>query len=154
MVADARTSSVLTPRNVRYYQTIGLLHPPVRRDGRAEYDTDHVDRLVAIKKAQHDGVSLEEMQHRPVRIDYTPIVEALRLQTNFAQVAETPTLRNILVDRSVEVKKLIDSSSADATFGWSVHFGTTSLSGLGNPPTQQQVEAIRKVLNSPTETDD
>ena len=146
MAADARTSSVVTPRNVRYYQTIGLLHPPIRQDGRAEYDADHVNRLVEIKRAQHNGISLEEMQRRPERIDYTPMIEALRLETNFSQVADTRTMRNILVDRSVALKNLIDSLSPNAALGWSVHFQSAVLSGRGAPPTERQIDAIRKAL--------
>lgn len=37
-VADGRTASVVTPRNVRHYRTIGLLEPSSRGDGRAEYE--------------------------------------------------------------------------------------------------------------------
>lgn len=154
MVADARTSSVVTPRNVRYYQTIGLLHLPVRRDGRAEYDKEHLDRLVEIKKAQHDGVSLDQLNDKQKRVDINPLAEVLRMNTNFAQFTERPLALNVLSDRSVDVSDFVNSSNSETAFGWSVHFRSAVLSGRGEPPTIEQVEAIRKVLDSPTNTEE
>jgi DNA-binding transcriptional MerR regulator len=47
-----------TVRTIRWYQSEGLLPPP-RREGRtARYDTDHVQRLEAIRDLQAHGLTL------------------------------------------------------------------------------------------------
>lgn len=63
-VWDSRVTVAVTPRNVRYYQTLGLLPAPSRRDGRADYSSDHVEAIVQIKHAQADGTALNELPHR------------------------------------------------------------------------------------------
>ena len=144
-VVDARTSSELSPRNVRYYQTIGLLHPPTRKDGRADYNASHVEKLVSIKRAQHDGVPLDQMQpkHEPLNIE--PILKSLRSEfvapsVNFSMVMGTQNDNSPL--RSVfSIPK-----SLEPEMGWAIHFGTVSLSGRGNPLSKEQVDAIREIL--------
>lgn len=152
MVADARTSSIVTPRNVRYYQTIGLLHLPVRRDGRAEYDNEHLDRLVEIKKAQHDGISLDQMHPKREPLDIEPILKSLR-----SEIVTSPLdfsiVRNVVIDRAVSVKKDFVSVNSEPVVGWSIHFGDIALSGRGARPTQEQVDAIREILHDEVEVD-
>lgn len=48
----------MTARNVRAYQTRGLLQPP-RREGRASvYGAEHVERLLQVQRARDRGASL------------------------------------------------------------------------------------------------
>lgn len=61
---DSRVTVAVTPRNVRYYQTLGLLPAPSRTDGRADYSSEHVDAIVQIKHAQADGTALNELPQR------------------------------------------------------------------------------------------
>lgn len=55
---DLADAAGMTPRNVRAYQSKGLLPPP-RRDGRTVlYGPDHVARLRLVKALHHAGLSL------------------------------------------------------------------------------------------------
>ncbi len=60
---DERVAAQLDARNVRYYQSLGLLSKPVRYDGRqAVYTYQHLLQLVAIKALQAQGLSLGQVQ--------------------------------------------------------------------------------------------
>lgn len=48
----------MTVRNVRSYQTRGLIPPPTRQGRRSVYRTEHLDRLRAILQARERGASL------------------------------------------------------------------------------------------------
>ena len=60
-VSDGRAAPEVTVRNVRYYQTLGLLPPVLRHEGRAGYSDHHVEAIVSIKRAQAQGRSLADM---------------------------------------------------------------------------------------------
>lgn len=60
-VSDGRAAPDVTIRNVRYYQTLGLLPPVLRHEGRAGYSDQHVEAIVSIKRAQAQGRSLADM---------------------------------------------------------------------------------------------
>lgn len=60
-VSDGRAAPDVTIRNVRYYQTLGLLPPVLRHEGRAGYSDQHVMAIVNIKRAQAQGRSLADM---------------------------------------------------------------------------------------------
>lgn len=60
-VSDGRSAPDVTIRNVRYYQTLGLLPPVLRHEGRAGYSDQHVEAIVNIKRAQAQGRSLADM---------------------------------------------------------------------------------------------
>jgi DNA-binding transcriptional MerR regulator len=49
----------MTPRNVRAYQTRGLIPRPAREGRRSVYGSDHVRQILAIQRARADGASLE-----------------------------------------------------------------------------------------------
>jgi DNA-binding transcriptional MerR regulator len=60
---DERAAERLDPRNVRYYQTLGLVSKPTRYEGRhARYEYRHLLQLVAIKGLQAQGLSLAQIQ--------------------------------------------------------------------------------------------
>lgn len=51
----------VTAKTVRYYESIGLMAPPLRRaNGYREYDDDALERLRFIRDAQASGLSLSE----------------------------------------------------------------------------------------------
>lgn len=49
----------MTARNVRSYQSKGLIPPPTRQGRRSVYDHRHVERLEAIRRAREQGASLQ-----------------------------------------------------------------------------------------------
>ena len=52
----------LSVDTIRYYQKIGILHPPTREGRVALYDNSHSDRLQEIKQLSDDGFSLAQIQ--------------------------------------------------------------------------------------------
>lgn len=60
-VSDGGAAPDVTIRNVRYYQTLGLLPPVLRHEGRAGYSDQHVEAIVSIKRTQAQGRSLADM---------------------------------------------------------------------------------------------
>ena len=146
-VADGRTASVVTPRNVRYYRTIGLLKPPTRLDGRAEYEQSHINEIIAVKQAQHDGVTLEQLLEQRNETETEEIDISLMLNHSFNSFSKTPPTLNFLVTKAEALELNVDSSESHAVFGWSIFIGTNTLSGSGSRPTQQQIDAIRKILD-------
>jgi len=143
-IADGRTASVVTPRNVRYYRTIGLLQPPTRREGRAVYGQFHIDEIIEIKQAQHDGVSLEQLTEQRKRDKTSRWDLSLNVLSMKSKVTEVPVLNNFLSFSTPQLNDI--SSKSDEFHGWSIHLGDIVVSGLGTPPSRQQIDAIRKVL--------
>jgi len=64
---SGRVTEVPTARTVRYYTTLGIVAPPAAFKGRtALYDERHLLQLVAVKRLQAEGASLEAVQARLV----------------------------------------------------------------------------------------
>lgn len=151
-VADGRTSSVVTPRNIRYYCSLGLVKPPVREGKRAKYERSHVNEVVSVKKAQVEGASLEQILKllRTSRLS-TGKTPEVSWMLNLAR--ESRTLEPFgKVDFSVfrsqsSVVETPDMSWRSRSLGWSLRIGEMTLSGAGEPPTDQQIESIRKILD-------
>lgn len=59
---NGRVRAVPDERSIRYYTTIGLLDKPTLRGRTALYGRRHVAQIVAIKRLQSAGRSLEEIQ--------------------------------------------------------------------------------------------
>ena len=72
----------MTSRNVRAYQTRGLIPPPLRVGRRSEYTTRHLEALQAIQRARAAGASLtliaQSLQPDGV-IDLTRVTESWQL---------------------------------------------------------------------------
>jgi DNA-binding transcriptional MerR regulator len=148
-VADARASSVVSPRNVRYYRTIGLLTPPSRSEGRAEYEQDHIDQIVAIKRAQQDGMGLEELIKEQKAVKARVELLGQDLHVNYMR-AEVNPINALEIDFISRVpRSAAQYPESDELLGWSVHFESVVLSGHGARPTRKQIEAIRRILDSP-----
>lgn len=52
----------MTVRNVRYYASLGLIPPPVRRGRMAYYREDHVARLELVRALQDHGFTLQAVE--------------------------------------------------------------------------------------------
>lgn len=62
---NGRVRAVPDPRTIRYYTTLGLLDRPAFLRGRvAHYGERHLLQLVAIKRLQAEGLSLDQVQAR------------------------------------------------------------------------------------------
>lgn len=57
-LSELSAAAGMTARNVRAYQTKGLIPPPARRGRRAVYTTEHLIRLQEIEQARARGASL------------------------------------------------------------------------------------------------
>src|SRR5690349_14929704 len=55
---DLSAATGMTARNVRAYQTKGLIPPPTRQGRRSVYGVEHLRRLQAIERARARGASL------------------------------------------------------------------------------------------------
>ena len=144
-VPDGRTASVVTPRNVRYYRTIGLMQPPSRSGGRAEYRQEHLDEIVEIKKAQHEGISLEQLlELRKREWDVSPEI-SFNANLHTSEIVTNTIFRNVL-SHSLSSFADVRSQEEEHSIGWSVRFGEIVISGPGIPPTGHQIAAIRKVF--------
>jgi DNA-binding transcriptional MerR regulator len=146
-ITDGRTASVVTPRNVRYYRTAGLVSPPRRVDGRADYDQVHVDEIVSLKKAQASGVSLEELSTERLKKNQ---VDLRGLESAFSRSIDTSVRFSALsldTGATPAVRPLISVNRSDTfELGWSIRIGDITLSGPDIPPTQEQIDEVAAVL--------
>ncbi len=61
-VTEFSTRTDLTVDTIRYYQSIGILHAPVKEGRRAFYDRSHHDRVERIKALAERGFSLKAIR--------------------------------------------------------------------------------------------
>ncbi|KAF5408731.1 MAG: HTH-type transcriptional regulator CueR [Candidatus Udaeobacter sp.] len=47
---------------IRYYEQIGILPPPMRRNGQRRYDNSALFRLAVVQRARETGFTLEEIR--------------------------------------------------------------------------------------------
>jgi MerR family transcriptional regulator, copper efflux regulator len=89
----AATAGVAT-KTIRYYETIGVLHPPRRTGGGyRDYDDEAADRLAVIRAAQSAGLSLGEIRGIVALRD--------RGKTPCAHVLDLLTARAAEIDRRI-----------------------------------------------------
>lgn len=162
-ISDGRTASTVTPRNVRYYRTIGMLSPPRRSEGRAEYDNSHVDEIVAIKVAQSEGISLEDLRLRrqtaerlsdeaSIKDVVTPLMFSsrdIRQQFTLKSIALEPS-QSFIVPATADTHELAE---VKPVIGWSLRIGHITVSGAGRPLTTDQMEAIVEILGEQKQSD-
>jgi len=126
---NGRIDARLSERTVRYYVTLRLVSPPVRREGRSMWTRDHVNELIRIRRAQSQGTSLKDLDvRRPARVT----IEAVR-------AANSPVLR-------AEMPNLSAAPSDDD--GWAVRVsGGITLTGFGTrQPTEDELDRVREAL--------
>jgi DNA-binding transcriptional MerR regulator len=61
-VTEFASLTDLSVDTIRYYQSIGILHPPVREGRRAFYDQSHCDRVDRIRAMAERGFSLKAIR--------------------------------------------------------------------------------------------
>lgn len=157
VVTDGRTAARVTPRNIRYYRTIGLIDPPRRDSGRAVYDSSHLEAVVAIKRSQSFGASLDELiearrhARRPKEPDSRTALRAssssgLHTTEETSRWSAQHALASVdtLHDWSRSIGLLSWAERADQ--GWAFRIGASTLSGFGPPPTTDQLDRVRSIL--------
>jgi DNA-binding transcriptional MerR regulator len=148
-IENGRTSSLVTPRNIRYYCTIGIMPPPKRLDSKSTYDESHVEAVMTIKRSQMAGLSLKEIkaQQQPENLSlaFTDVLKA----NTFASLS----LNSVTAHRSTQFK-LPTFATRDSQFGWTVTIGNHQLSGFGIRPNEDQLSAIKQILDINSEAND
>ena len=76
---------------IRYYQKLGLLHPPERRGRVAIYDATHLERLLTVRRLSDEGFSLSQIE-RLLEGTVDPLFDALQ-----------STDRSVTLDQLVEL---------------------------------------------------
>jgi len=137
-IENGRTSSLVTPRNIRYYCTIGIMPSAKRFDSKSTYDDSHVEAVMTIKRSQMAGMSLKEIkaQQQPEN--------ALNAFSELVK-ANTLSLNSMMTTRSAQYSLPIFEMS-DSQFGWTVNIGNHQLSGFGVRPNEEQLVAIEQIL--------
>ena len=137
-IENGRTSSLVTPRNIRYYCTIGLMPSPKRFDTKSTYNDSHVEAVMTIKRSQMAGMSLKEIKAQQQPEDALPAFSEL-------VKANTLSLNSMMTTRSAQYSLPIFEMS-DSQFGWTVNIGNHQLSGFGVRPNEEQLVAIEQIL--------
>ena len=140
-IENGRTSSLVTPRNIRYYCTIGLMPSPKRFDTKSTYDDSHVEAVMTIKRSQMAGMSLKEIkaQQHPDNALHT-FSDLVKSNT-----VSSLSLNSMITPRSAQYSLPIFEMS-DSQFGWTVNIGNHQLSGFGIRPNEEQLVAIEQIL--------
>jgi MerR family redox-sensitive transcriptional activator SoxR len=60
-IGQLATRAELNASTLRYYESVGLLPPPERKNGQRRYDERLLDRINFIKIAQQTGFSIQEI---------------------------------------------------------------------------------------------
>lgn len=76
---SGRVRAVPDRRTIRYYTTLGLVDRPELAGRTALYGPRHLRQLVAIKRLQGDGLSLEDVQQRLGGLDDRALAQVARV---------------------------------------------------------------------------
>jgi len=155
--SDSRATSIVTPRNVRYYRTLGLMSAPTRAGGRSDYNSTHLDEVLRIKRAQANGTSLSDLkraneisgmiERQRAAVTWSgpnPVANFLpSFVSNFSRPSESDML-----DPVHAMTGQVEAGNVGQRFGWSVRIGGVTLSGEGARPTSDQLQRITEVLDN------
>src|SRR5213595_4227120 len=61
-ISDVARVFGLRTSAIRYYEQIGILPPPVRKNGQRRYDNSAIFRLAVVQRARETGFTLEEIR--------------------------------------------------------------------------------------------
>ena len=61
-ISDVARVFGLRTSAIRYYEQIGILPPPVRKNGQRRYEKSALFRLAVVQRAQESGFTLEEIR--------------------------------------------------------------------------------------------
>ncbi len=59
-ISQAGDASDLSPKTIRYYESVGLVRPDRLANGYRDYGSDQIRELVFIRRARHFGFSVDE----------------------------------------------------------------------------------------------
>ena len=79
-IDELSSATGLTVRTTRYYATLGLIPPPIRRGRVAYYDRVHRARLDLVRALQDHGFTLQAIGHYLAKVPDDASVEELALQ--------------------------------------------------------------------------
>jgi DNA-binding transcriptional MerR regulator len=146
-VDDARVGDEITERTVRYYVTIGVVRPPLRDGNTSVWTNDHVNDLIRVRRAQHNGEPLKAVRRQ---------IEAesqSALNNDAWRVANSTALRfPVLQNQNLTMSRSLTSAFSLSTHrqspaGWMVPLSPLlHLSGFGAPPTDDELDAVREAL--------
>lgn len=141
----------MTPRNVRAYQTRGLISRPAREGRRSVYGPDHVRQILAIQRARAQGASLDLLSSVVAdggsldRDDgsWLPSSRSQRSHRQSRQADLQPLLNRVGSGRTTAVQQLIEQLAAVGLLrqkggrtlvGRDLATGMTALRRQGFPP--------------------
>lgn len=79
--ASGRIRAVPDSRTIRYYTTLGLIDRPAAMRGRtALYGPRHLQQIVAIKRLQAEGLTLQQVQQRLAGVAETDLADIARVE--------------------------------------------------------------------------
>jgi MerR family redox-sensitive transcriptional activator SoxR len=61
-ISDVARVFGLRTSAIRYYEQIGILPPPIRKNGQRRYDNSALFRLAVVQRARETGFTLEEIR--------------------------------------------------------------------------------------------
>jgi MerR family redox-sensitive transcriptional activator SoxR len=61
-ISDVARVFGLRTSAIRYYEQIGILPPPMRKNGQRRYDNSALFRLAVVQRAREKGFTLEEIR--------------------------------------------------------------------------------------------
>jgi DNA-binding transcriptional MerR regulator len=79
-IDELAVTSGMTVRTTRYYASLGLLPPPVRRGRMAYYGPEHLARLDLIRALQEHGFTLSAIERYLAGVPMTATAEELAVQ--------------------------------------------------------------------------
>lgn len=109
----------LSVDTIRYYQKIGVLHPPARQGRVAVYDDSHASRLAEIRQLSQDGFSLAQIQ-RLTESAAHPLLNSLNNATEsltFAELVETSGVNAEIVHLAVDAGLIRPTRTGGDKFG-------------------------------------
>lgn len=153
----------MTPRNVRAYQTRGLIPRPVREGRRSVYGREHIRQILAIQRARAEGASLELLSGLVVgggsidRSDggWLPGSRTHRTRRGARHADLQPLLARIGSGRTVGAQQLVDQLAAIGLIrhksgrilvGRDLATGMTALRRQGFPPHAVIAVALHSAL--------
>ena len=61
-IGELASHTGLNASAIRYYEQIGILPPPVRKNGQRRYEQSALFRLAVVQRAQESGFTLDEIR--------------------------------------------------------------------------------------------
>jgi DNA-binding transcriptional MerR regulator len=146
-VDDARVGDEITERTVRYYVTIGVVRPPLRDGNTSVWTNDHVNDLIRVRRAQHNGEPLKAVR-RQIEAESQSALNNDSWRVSNSTALRFPVLQNqnLTMSRSLTSAFFL-STHRQSPAGWMVPLSPLlHLSGFGAPPTDDELDAVREAL--------